>query len=509
MIVDDLIEKPFETLDDLIRVLAAEQPSVFALICDDHRLTYSGLDRLMDRVAAALQRDRIAPGQVIAICAGASVEHAAVFLGATRTGVAVALLPSSVAPDSLGRMIADCDARALFLDAAAADLLAQVHPAFAIPAIAIDDPAALDAWLAPNGVRPAPVEVGPQTACNIIYSSGTTGTPKGVVQPCAMRWIHVQQGRILDGPAVMLISTPLYTTGGSTILLMTLGSKGTATIMRRFDARAFLELAQGVRATHAALTPVQYQRILADPDFDRFDLSSFKMTYSIAAPAPAALKAEILRRWPGGLTEIYGATEGGACVLRADERPDKLHTVGRPGPRSVLKIIDEAGAELPVGEAGEVVAHSAATMTGYHNHPELTAQAGWRDGEGRWFFRTGDIGRLDDEGFLTLIDRKKDMIISGGFNVYPSDLEEVLMRHGDVQDAAVVGAPSQKWGETPVAFIVARTGAAPVPEELRIWANARLGKVQRLAEVRLIDDLPRNVLGKVLKRDLRVRLQPS
>ena len=508
MIADDLIEKQFETLDDLIRVLAAEQPSAFALICEDHSLTYAGLDRLMDRVAAALQRDRIAPGQAIAICASNSIEHAAIFLGAARAGVVTALLPTAVAPDSLVRMIADCDARAVFLDAAAAELLAQVRPVD-LAIIAIDEAEALDAWLAPEGARPDRVEVGPQTPCNIIYSSGTTGTPNGVVQPAAMRWIHVQQGRILDGPAVMLISTPLYTTGGATILLMTLGSRGTAVIMRRFDARAFLELAQRVRATHAALTPVQYQRILADPDFGRFDLSSFKMTYSIAAPAPAALKAEILRRWPGGLTEIYGTTEGGACVLRADERPDKLHTVGLPGPRSVLKIIDEAGGELPVGEAGEVVAHSAAIMSGYHKHPELTAQAGWRDEAGRWFFRTGDIGRLDDEGFLTLIDRKKDMIISGGFKIYPSDLEEVLMGHAEVQDAAVVGGPSARWGETPVAFVVARPGAAPDPKDLLAWANARLGKVQRLAEVRLADDLPRNVLGKVLKRELRRRLQPS
>ena len=506
---DDLLQKPFNTLDGLVRGLAAEQPLVTALICDDQRMTYAELDRLMDRVAASLQRDRITQGESIAICAGNSIFHAAIFLGAARAGVVTALLPPLLTPDSLLKMLEDCAARALFLDPAAAATLAPVRGRIAAPAILIDGPpsaSAFEAWLVPEGTRPKPAHVLPRSPLNIIYSSGTTGAPKGVVQPAVMRWLHAQQGRIFDGPALMLISTPLYTTGASTILLMTLGSGGTAVLMRRFEAHAFLELAQAVRATHAALTPVQYRRILAAPEFDRFDLSSFKMTYSMAAPSSAGLKAEILRRWPGGLTEIYGATEGGACVLRADLRPDKLHTVGRPGPHTELRVIDDAGVELPVGDVGEIVAHTAAIMTGYHNHPELTAEAEWRDAAGRRYFRTGDIGRLDDEGFLTLLDRKKDMIISGGFKVYPSDLEEVLRGHDAVLDAAVVAAPSERWGETPLAFVVLRSPAAETAGALLAWANARLGKTQRLSEVRLVEDLPRNPLGKVLKRELRQRL---
>ena len=509
MAVESLPGADTTPLPELIRVLALTQPQADALICNDLRLSYGALDQLMDRVACALQRDGLAPGEAIAICAANSIEHAALFLGAMRAGVVTALLPVTLTGASLLRMLEDSGGRRLFVDAAGAEALAPAAGHIRVPIVAMDGEAAgedFQAWLAPAGARPATVTLAPEAACNIIYSSGTTGEPKGVVQPYGMRWIHVQQGRILEAPAVMLISTPLFATGGSTSLLMTLGAAGAAVLVPRFEARAFLQLAERLRATHAMLTPVQYRRVLAEPDFERFDLSAFKMTYAIAAPSTPELKAEILRRWPGGFTEIYGATEGGACVLRADLRPDKLHTVGRPGPATLLKIIDDAGRELSLGEAGEVVTHSTALMSGYHRRPDKTAEAEWRDAAGRRFFRTGDIGKLDDEGFLTLLGRKKDLIISGGFNIHPVDLEQVLLGHEAVDDAAVVGAPSERWGETPVAFVVLRPGPELEAKAMLNWVNARLGKIQRLSEVRFVAELPRNPLGKVLKRELRERL---
>jgi acyl-CoA synthetase (AMP-forming)/AMP-acid ligase II len=145
-------------------------------------------------------------------------------------------------------------------------------------------------------------------------------------------------------------------------------------------------------------------------------------------------------------------------------------------------------------------------MTGYHNRPDLTAVAEWFDENGNRFLRTGDIGRFDEDGFLTLIDRKKDMIISGGFNIYPSDLEAALLRHEAVAEAAVVAAPSERWGETPVAFVVLKPGHSLVPDALRAWANERLGKTQRISEIRLKSEFPRSPIGKVLKRELRGEL---
>ncbi|HEY8539480.1 MAG TPA: AMP-binding protein, partial [Steroidobacteraceae bacterium] len=207
------------------------------------------------------------------------------------------------------------------------------------------------------------------------------------------------------------------------------------------------------------------------------------------------------------LTEFYGMTEGGATfILYAHEHPDKLHTVGRPAPGHEVKLIDENGNEVPPGEIGEVVGRSpTAMMLGYHNQPKKTSEAEWYDKDGTRFIRTGDVGRFDADGFLTLLDRKKDMIISGGFNIYPSDLEAVLFKHEAVKDAAVVGVPSQQWGETPVAFVVLKEGRTETAEQIRAWANERLGKTQRLSAVEITSSLPRSAIGKVLKRELRDR----
>jgi acyl-CoA synthetase (AMP-forming)/AMP-acid ligase II len=350
------------------------------------------------------------------------------------------------------------------------------------------------------------VAIEPGWPFNIIYSSGTTGTPKGIVQPHAMRWAHIRRAAAAGyGPdAVTLIATPLYSNTTLVCLIPTLAYGGCVVLMPKFDARGYLELAQAHRATHTMLVPVQYRRLMDLPDFDRFDLASFRQKLCTSAPFPAELKADVLRRWPGGLSEYYGLTEGGGtCILHAHLHPTKLHTVGTPAEGHDIRLIDEDGRELPRGATGEVVGRSPGMMSGYHGRPDLTREAEWFDGEGRRFLRTGDIGRFDDDGFLVLLDRRKDMVISGGFNIYPSDLEAVLRRHPEVADAAVVGVPSREWGETPVAFCVRRQGSTFEAEALREWVNAQVGKTQRLAALSWLDQLPRSAIGKVLKRELR------
>jgi acyl-CoA synthetase (AMP-forming)/AMP-acid ligase II len=327
-----------------------------------------------------------------------------------------------------------------------------------------------------------------------------------------MRWLHMQRGPAYgyDERSVTLISTPLYSNTTLVSVFPALAMGGTVVLMPKFDAGEYLALAQRHRATHTMLVPVQYRRIMAREDFAAHDLASFRMKLSTSAPFAAALKSDVLARWPGALVEFYGLTEGGGtCVLQAHVHRDKLHTVGLPAPGHDIRVIDEQGRELPRGATGEVVGRSPAMMTGYHRRPDLTAQAEWRDGEGRRFIRTGDVGHFDAEGFLTLVDRRKDLIISGGFNVYPADLEAVLAQHPAVAEAAVVGVPSARWGETPVAFVVARRDARCEPAEVLAWANARLGKVQRLHDVRAVPELPRSAIGKVLKRDLRAAYGPA
>lgn len=193
-------------------------------------------------------------------------------------------------------------------------------------------------------------------------------------------------------------------------------------------------------------------------------------------------------------------------MLLAHEHPDKLATVGRPMPGHDIRVIDDAGNVLPPGQVGEVVGRSQAMMNGYHNKPDKTAEAEWYSPEGERFIRTGDVAVVDADGFFTLIGRKKDMIISGGINIYPVDLEEALLQHPAVREAAVVGAPSREWGETPVGFVTLHPGAAAAESALLQAANARLGKMQRLGAVHIVDELPRSAIGKILKRELQDRL---
>ena len=369
-----------------------------------------------------------------------------------------------------------------------------------------------DAWLAPTGSAPKPVEIRPEMAFNIIYSSGTTGTPKGIVQPHGMRWTHVMRGGRFgySGATVTLLATPLYSNTTLVVFFPTIAFGGTVVLMDKFDVARYLALAERQRVTHTMLVPVQYQRLMASPRFGAHDLSSFHMKFCTSAPFSAALKADVVKRWPGGLVEFYGMTEGGGtCILAAHEHPGKLHTVGQPVEGHDIRLIDEAGRELARGATGEIVGHSTGMMAGYHGQPAKTAEAEWFDATGKRFIRTGDVGRFDDEGFLTLVDRRKDMIISGGFNLYPSDLEAVLREHRDVAEAAVAGVPSERWGETPAAWVVAREGATLDAEALRAWANERVGKTQRIAFLEVVDELPRSAIGKILKRELRDRFVAS
>ncbi len=476
---------------------AAARPDHMAVICGDQRIAWGDFAARAEAVAATLAKLGTAPGDAVAIIAASSVDYAVLWAAILRLRATVAPLAPSSTPTQIAAMVADSGARLVFVDAAnRAEFGAVLGDRVLV------DLDTLDAWIDPSAVAPPLAPLDPQSAFNIIYSSGTTGTPKGIIQSAAMRSLHITGAKALgyDDTSVTLLSTPLYSNTTLVSFLPTLAWGGTAVLQPKFNSSEWLKLAERHAATHTMLVPVQYRRLLADPAFDDHKLS-FVMKFCTSAPFPGELKAEVLRRMPGGLVEFFGMTEGGVSfVFPAHLHPDKLHTVGRASEGHEVRIIDEDGNDVPPGTPGEIVGRSPATMNGYKNRPDLTAAAYWTAPDGTQYLRTGDIGRIDAEGFLTLMDRAKDMIISGGFNIYPSDIEAVLVAQPGVREAAVVGIASDRWGETPVAFVVAPGADAAA---LRDAANAGLGKTQRLAALVLLDELPRSHIGKVLKRELR------
>ncbi|MEH6404666.1 MAG: class I adenylate-forming enzyme family protein [Sneathiella sp.] len=509
---DDLSD--FSAYPARLRVMAKAYPDMDVLKVEDRVRTWAELSLRTNQVANTLKSKGLGRGDKIAVLAKSSVEYVEVFLGALQAGLCVVPLSGMASSIQLAGMIRDSGASMVFVSSSAKDLIipfkGEIETVQSDGYIAFDF--VEDNWqsyedlLEGASTEDLVVEIAPEDPFNLIYSSGTTGVPKGIEQSHYMRNQHVVRFEAMGfaSGSVTLISTALYSNTTLVAMLPTLALGGRVVLMPKFDTEKFLKLSEAEKVSHTMLVPVQYQRILAHADFDKYDLSSFELKMSTSAPLREGVKQDALNRWPGKLIEIYGLTEGGiGTALSVTEFPDKLASVGKAGEGVDLRIIDEAGNQLQQGEVGEIVGRSDAMMTGYHNRPDLTDAMLWTAPDGRKFFKSGDMGRFDEDGFLFLLDRIKDMIISGGFNIYAADIEAELMLHDAVEDVAVIGIPSEEWGETPLALVVLNKNAKESCDDIKNWVNKRLGKTQRIYGVEFREDLPRSTIGKVLKRELR------
>ena len=325
MSAQDLLFGEFSTLPQILAEHAREQPHKPAVADPHQTLTYAELDHLSRAVAAGLQLDGLKAGDVAAICASSSLEYVAAFLAILRIGCVVAPLAPSSTPESLLGQLRDCGAKVLFMDGAVAEAFARLAEQSEARPVTLDGSAGgtpFKAWLPAAGPDPSPAIIHPDQAFNIIYSSGTTGAPKGIVHSHRMRWNHIRGG-VFPLDAVTMVSTPLYSNTTLVSFLPTLSAGGTVVLMRKFEAEQFLRLSEKHRATHAMLVPVQYRRLLDHPRFDRFDLSSYRVKFSTSAPFSAELKGEVFRRWTGGLIVFYCMMEGGGvCALLGYDHSD-------------------------------------------------------------------------------------------------------------------------------------------------------------------------------------------
>jgi acyl-CoA synthetase (AMP-forming)/AMP-acid ligase II len=517
---------PAPLIPDLLRLHGRWRARKPAASCGAETLSWAEFDRRTEQVANGIAGLGLGRGDFVGVVMTNGLDMLEALFGILKSGACAVPLNVTVADEALESMLRDCGARAVVASEAHRARLDAMRPR-------------LPAWLPLGGIvsgerspaqtvapgwqpyrlwrdaQPAAPRHGSgpaaQDPCNLIYSSGTTAQPKGILHDHRRRleWAYdVGLALRYQSNTVALLSLGLYSNISWVGMLCTFLAGGHVVVMERFDAAAWLAHVERWSATHTAMVPVQYQRLVEHAERARYDTSSMRSMMSCGSPLPPQLKQALLAAFGCELVELYGLTEGIITTLDPEDMSGRLASVGKPIPGTDLLILGEDDRPVAAGEPGEIVGLSRFVMNGYLNRDEATRAATWIDTQGRTWLRTGDIGRLDEEGYLYVVDRKKDLILSGGQNVYPADLEAVLCRHPAVREAAVIGIPHPQWGETPLALVVPHAGAAheaapPDAASLRAWANARLGRQQRLSALEFRDSLPRNANGKLLKRELR------
>ena len=510
-------DTPDVLLPEIIGLHARSFPEKPALVCGEVVASWREFDARLNAFASALLRLGAGRNSRVGVLADPCVEAIYAEFGTLRAGAAVASLSTLVTPDALAEMIADSRATVLVVTERYREVVDAIRDRLNnVP----EEGYILIGGSAPGWINfdsllraaPASAAALPDQLCGgdelcIIYSSGTTSTPKGIVltHRCRLMTALMTSGELgYNAKSIVLVAAALHSNTAWSLLIRGFLFGATVVLMTRFDAREFCRLVAAHRVTHTTLVPVQIQKILDEPDAVAPALSSIKALVSTGSFMPLALKQRVIARFPEAFYEVYGLTEGIAAMLKPEDMAQHIDSSGRPAIGNDIRILDEHDRESPAGSRGEIVGYGPQLMDRYNDSPEKTAQSMWREpASGRTFLRSGDVGYFDADGFLHVVDRKKDMIVSGGYNIFPVDIEGVLGTHPDVREACVIGVPDSKWGETPLVLVVPASTMRIEAEALRDWLNQRLGKHQRVSRVIYRQSLPRNAGGKVLKQDLR------
>jgi long-chain acyl-CoA synthetase len=492
--------------------IAREQPDRVALVDPDERsIGYAELAGAADRYGAGLQQLGLRAGDCLVVMLPNGAELVELFFAAIECGLYIVPINWHLTGPEVAYIVQDSDAKAFVSHARFAEAAAVAAASlpersrFAVGEIGGFRPLA---ELAVDGVPADRTQGAP-----MVYTSGTTGKPKGVKRPLsgadpydvplASRGFFAGFGITAFDDNVHLCGSPLYHTAVLNFVTISVQLGHTVVLMSRFDAEQMLRLIDTYRVTHSHMVPTQFTRLLALPEAVRakYDVSSLRTMIHGAAPCPNEVKRAMLDWWGPVVVEYYAATEGGGATIFADEWLRKPGSVGKAWSYSVIKILDESGAELAPNQPGLVYLQMGGSSFAYHNSEEKTRES--RVGE---LFTVGDIGYLDEDGYLFLCDRKSDMIISGGVNVYPAEIEGELVMHPAVADVAVFGVPDEEWGEAIKAVVQPAEGVAPSDEltaQIMAFAAERLAKYKLPRVVEYTGELPRDDNGKLYKRKLR------
>ncbi|MCU5784169.1 AMP-dependent synthetase and ligase [Alcanivorax balearicus MACL04] len=497
---------------DWITHHATQDPQRMALVFGDLRLTYSELNQRINRLANALTDLGVAKGDRVALLMLNGNHFIESFFACAKLGAIALPLNYRLSAEEIGFILGDAGATVLLYQPALADLFRSIrqntalHHGIATEGEAEPGDHRYDALLDAAPASEPGVPLNQNDPLMMMYTSGTTGKPKGALlshgNPTWLTADTIASDAAISRDSVILTIAPLFHIGGLAVHTLPALNIGAQVVLHaQFDPRHTLATVQKERITELFLLPAMWQALSQSPNINDYDLSSLRSLLSGGAPCPIPV-IEFFQERGLAFQEGFGMTEtcAGACILGSADAVRKNGSVGKPLVYVQMRIVDENDQDVATGEVGELILRGPTMFLGYWGRPDATEEAcrnGW--------FHSGDLARRDEEGFYYIVDRKKDMLISGGENVYPTEVEQVLYKHEQVLEVAVIGVPDDKWGEVPMAVVVPRDGQTPTLESLRDFCDGKLGRFKIPKHLALVDELPRNATGKILKRTLRDR----
>jgi len=509
---------------EFLTITSAICPDRTAIVFEGNRLTFNELNERTNRLANALAGLGIKKGDRVAILQVNCNQYVEAYYGAAKLGAIFVPLNFRAKKDELVHMLNHSEASVLFMGKRYVEMVNEMRPELPLVKhyISIEGKREgmldYEEMLATASGEDVFTDIGDEDITILMYTAGTTGLPKGVPLPHNSFSLYVLENVNPVDPEVEetnLLTMPLYHVAGiQAMLAATYGGRAIA-MMRQFDTDEWLETVQREKANRAMLVPTMLKRIIDHHHFDKYDLSSLRVITYGAAPMPFEVIKKAIALFPGvSFINAFGQTETASTITTLgpedhiikgteEEKDKKLRrltsSIGRPMSDVEMKIIDEAGNELPIGKVGEIVARGPRVMSGYWKDAEKTAKTMTKDG----WLRTGDMVYMDEDGYFYLAGRGDDMIIRGGENISPEEVENVLYAHPAIEEAAVIGVPDPEWGQEPRAIVALKKGETATPEELIEFCRQRLSSFKRPRSVVFVDALPRTSTGKVLKRVLR------